>query len=212
MICSDCDGVLANVADRKYEESGFYIYVYKANSALYDKINDFVFSDKKNGRRLLDAWMVGAITHKQINRILAENFGCDPDYLDESLLRGCREMKFDWNLIGLFQKYREMGLKVFITTDNIDAFSDVTVPTQKLKKYFDKIYNSFSAGMLKIDNNCQLFRNIAEENLLTPAETLILDDNEKIIGAAEKLGFKTYLYNYRTYLDFEKWFLKLQSS
>jgi len=88
----------------------------------------------------------------------------------------------------------------------MDIFSRIAVPYNNFDKYFDKIYNSADIGYLKDDNGLELFSNISREFKLDPGEILIVDDNKTILEKAEKLGYKTYLYNIETCKDFDKWF------
>jgi FMN phosphatase YigB (HAD superfamily) len=204
VICSDCDGVISNLLDREYKESGFYVEVRKKDPDLYNKINDLTFGNKN--KCLARAWMSGVLTYKQINRILAENLGCDYEYLNSCIEKGTKELKLDWDLINLYQKYRGQGIKVFMTTDNIDIFSEACVTTNNLEKYFDGIYNSFYEKRLKIDNDLQTFRDIANNNSLKFEQVLVIDDTKNIIEQARKAGFSVFLYNWDTYGYFRDWF------
>jgi FMN phosphatase YigB (HAD superfamily) len=87
----------------------------------------------------------------------------------------------------------------------MDIFSKIAVPYNNFMKYFDKIYNSADIKLLKAENNYEYFNIISKEYKLNANEILIIDDNKKIISETEKLGYKTYLYNMDTCINFEKW-------
>lgn len=121
-------------------------------------------------------------------------------HLEES----ARILELNWDLIDIYQKYRKKNVKVVITSDNMDVFSEQTVPYNKLNNYFDEIYNSSDLGYLKETNDFELYRNLAKTNSLELDEVLIVDDTEKLINNAKDLGFSTYLYNQDTFGNFEK--------
>jgi FMN phosphatase YigB (HAD superfamily) len=207
LICSDCDGVLANI-DHDYSKSGYYVGIRKKNQKTYDNIQRFLGNTDCGwdaNRFLLKAWMNGEITYKELNRMIAYKFDCDPDYLDKELLKSAEELEMNWTLIELYQKYRKNGIKVVITTDNMDIFSLGTIPANKLDLYFDKIYNSFDLKILKRDNNFGLYKKIAEENELKLEEVLIVDDTVSLIDRGKELGFSVYLFNSSSCNGFEKW-------
>jgi FMN phosphatase YigB (HAD superfamily) len=56
---------------------------------------------------------------------------------------------------------------------------------------FEKAYYSHFMGKRK--PNANIFEQVLDENDLSPAETLFIDDNPQNIEAANKLGIKTYL-------------------
>ncbi len=57
--------------------------------------------------------------------------------------------------------------------------------------YFDGIVTSFEAKCIKPD--AQIFHTVVEKLGVKPEETLFLDDSQKNLDAAAKLGFKTLL-------------------
>ena len=203
IICSDCDGVLANV-DHDYSKSGYYVN--KDNVKIHDGINKFMFQSKY----LVKSWMVNEITYREINKIMADRLNISENKLNDILRQSIEKMEWNWDLINLYQKYRKNGVNVVITTDNMDIFTEIAVPYHKFDTYFDKIYNSADMGILKLENNLQFFKGISKEFNLPPNEILIIDDNKEIIEKANGFGYKTYLYNMDTYNNFEKWFGKTE--
>ena len=206
LICSDCNGVLNNV-DGDYSKTGWYSTISKDKPDLYSKIHKFIFCDNPiimDNEGLIPLWMSGKLTYKDVNKILSNNLNIDISYLDEKLIESAKKLELDWNLIKIYQKFRKNDVKVFITSDNMDIFSLFTVPANNLNDYFDKIYNSFDLNCLKHGNDFELYRKIASENNLELSEVLIVDDSRDIIDRAKEIGFSTYLYNFDTYMNFEK--------
>jgi FMN phosphatase YigB (HAD superfamily) len=197
LICCDCNGVLEHI-NHDYSKSGIYV----DNSEIIGKINNFIFGTKY----LLNSWMTGEITYKELNRLLSYKFNVNENYLDDLLVQNMNDFIWNWDLINLFQKYRNQNIKVLMTTNNNDIFTLVAVPKNDFNKYFDKIYNSAEVKYLKEENNLQLFEKISFEYKINKNEILIIDDNKSIIKMANELGYKTYLYNMETSNDFEKWF------
>jgi FMN phosphatase YigB (HAD superfamily) len=195
LICCDCNGVLEHI-DHDYTKSGIYV----DDSEVIGKINNFIFGTK----HLLNSWMTGEITYKELNKLLSYKFNVNEKYLDDLLVQNMNDFIWNWDLIKLFQKHRNQRIKVFITTNNNDIFTLVAVPKNNFNKYFDKIYNSADIKYLKEENNLQLFKEISLEYKIEESEMLIIDDNKSIIKKADELGYKTYLYNSETSNDFEK--------
>lgn len=206
LVCSDCNGVLNNV-DGDYSKSGWYSNISSDNSNLYDEINKFLF--RSNKKYLISSWMSGEINYKDINKIIANNFEIDYEYLNEKLVESAKNLELNWDLINIYQKYRKNGLKVYITTDNMDIFSLYTVPANNLNNYFDNIYNSSNLKNLKENNEFKLFKEIANDNNLKSEEIIIVDDSKEVIEKAKENGFNTYLYNQDTYSNFENELFKM---
>lgn len=193
LICSDCNGVLNNV-DGDYSKSGWYSTIAVDDAELYAKINKFLFSKKY----LISSWMSGEIGYRDINKIVASNFDVRYDYLNEKLIESAKKLELNWDLIRTFQNFRKGGGRVVITSDNMDIFTLYTVAANNLNDYFDGIYNSSDIGHLKDFDNFQLYRNLAEENGVSFAEVLVVDDSRRIINGVMELGFAGYLYNLDT--------------
>lgn len=201
LICTDCNGVLNNV-DGDYSKSGWWTTV---GCELYDKIFKLLFKNNEtDGKRyLMSSWMSGEISYKDMNRFVSSVFGIDENYLNDKLVESAKNLVLNWDLIKIFEKQRKNGLKVMITTDNMDIFSEYTVPANELNKYFDNIFNSADLGYLKTDDEFKLYKKIAQDNNLKLSEVLVVDDGKKLIKKAEEIGFSVYLYNQETYMDFE---------
>jgi FMN phosphatase YigB (HAD superfamily) len=205
LICSDCNGVLEHV-NQDYSKTGYYVSqktVPAEQQEMLCLIREYIFS--RAAKSLLESWMRNEISYKQFNKIAAGKFNQDDEFLNRTLELSVTEFEWNWDLINLYQHYRKRGIGVVMTTDNMDIFSLVAVPFNKFDTMFDKIYNSADIGMLKDDNNLQLFKDITCEYDLSFDEILIIDDGKPFLDKACNLGFKTYLYNAETCKNFEQW-------
>lgn len=61
----------------------------------------------------------------------------------------------------------------------------------KFDAFFEKAYYSFEMGLRKPDADCYNF--VLQQNNLLPATTLFIDDTEKNVETAERLGIHTIL-------------------
>jgi FMN phosphatase YigB (HAD superfamily) len=199
LICSDVNGVLEHIV-HDYSESGYYV-TKGGNKELENKIKNIVF-----GLNYLNkSWMVNDVSYEEINHILSKRLNIDNEYLNGILIQSIKEFEWNWDLINIYQKYRQQGIKVIITTNNMDIFTKIAVPYNNFNKYFDNIYNSSDLKLLKEDRNLYFFKKISDEYELNTKEILIVDDNKTLLEEAKILGYKTYLYNIDTYNNFEKW-------
>lgn len=67
------------------------------------------------------------------------------------------------------------------------------------RSLFDGVYFSHEQGLRKPDKD--FYQLLLEQNNLSPQESLFIDDLDKNIEAAEKLGIQTYYLNNESILD-----------
>ena len=200
LICSDCNGVLDHV-DHDYSKYGYYM-TKESNSEVLDNIYKILWSNKY----LVKSWMKNEISYEDVHLLLSSKTNIAKEYYNEILIQSLKDFEWNWEIINLYQKYRQQGIKVIMTTDNTDIFSKILIPYYNFNKYFDRIYNSADIKLLKGEDNYRFFDDISKEFKLNPNEILIIDDNKIIIEETKNIGYKTYLYNIETYKNFEKWF------
>jgi FMN phosphatase YigB (HAD superfamily) len=203
LILSDFDGVLSNV-DRDFTKSGYYTTIRQENPKLAKNIEDFLF---KSDNHITKDWMRGKISYRDLNSLMAYKFDSNFDYLNQELVKSVKKMKLNSELMDFYhilrQKYQ---IKVSIMSDNMDIFSEISIPYFKLDEKFDKVYNSSDLKQMKKDNNWDLPKNIAKEFGLKYEEILVVDDWEELTDELKKFGFHTFLYNDTTRNNFENWF------
>lgn len=153
----------------------------KKDKKVFNDLQKALFIDNK--LILLD-WMRGKISKNEVialihksNPIYSENF------IFDIIERSCRSMQFDSPLFQpLIQNLRKNGKKVVIATDNMDTFSDFTVPELRLNDVFDDILSSDKLQCVKddiVDNKMVFFDNYLQKHKILPTEVILIDDGEK---------------------------------
>lgn len=129
--------------------------------------------------------------------LLRDEFGLIEDDADLRLAVMARFVIRPW-MFKLVDALRRRGLIVGLLSDQtnwldeIDADRDVYV-------HFDRVFHSAKMGLSKREE--QTFHFVAGELGLTPADILFIDDSERHVLRAARLGFKTI--HYRTRFEFE---------
>lgn len=122
----------------------------------------------------------------------------------------CRELTFDeckhaWlgykadlpkRNLDVLRKLRSEGYRLILLS-NTNPFmmswglsADFDGEGHSLKDYFDALYLSYEQRMMK--PSVDLFRHVIAAENLNPAETLLVDDGERNVEAAARLGLKTF--------------------
>lgn len=183
VVLFDFDGVLCQ--GRFYEKTLLPQY-YK----IYDWIQSNIFSNKE----LVQKWMRNQTNSAEINRLIAENTGIEYESLNELYEESIRKMKLEKDVKDLARSLKLSGKKIGIVTDNMDVFTQITVPNRQLGTLFDIIINSADHGMLKKEDDGKLF-DIALTALKVDIEnSLIIDDSEATIELYKKKGGNGFIY------------------
>jgi FMN phosphatase YigB (HAD superfamily) len=113
-------------------------------------------------------------------------------------------MRLDRRLLDMAQELAERKVKVALVTDNMDVFTQLTVPHHSLERYFPVIVNSCEYGFLKSEENGKLF-DIALSKLGISgfARALLIDDSKSVRPVFEGRGGTAYLYE--TFERFAPW-------
>ncbi|MFA5157648.1 MAG: HAD hydrolase-like protein [Patescibacteria group bacterium] len=191
-ILFDFDGVLCH--DRFYEKTLLQDYL-----KVYDWIQKNIFADHE----LVNKWMHGEVTSKDINQLIAKNNNIGIKTLTELYKESVRLMKLDRRLLNLAESFRESGSKVAIVTGNMDVFSEITVPNYKLNEKFDLIVNSADYKLNKDDEDGMLFDIVLEKLASNIESSLLIDDSAKTIELFEQKGGQGHIYkNYKRLVNF----------
>lgn len=92
---------------------------------------------------------------------------------------------------------RAAGLHTYVLSNNNEMVFPYIEQTlfaadgKRMTDYFDAVYLSFRMHMLKPSPD--IFRAVVADSGLEPAQTLFLDDGERNVTAARKLGFHVYM-------------------
>lgn len=195
-VLFDFDGVLS--------KGRFYNTI--ADDYIKDGIRNKLFT--KEAWPLIEKWMKGILSYKQIHKLFASELGTTVKFLNRNLKESVKAMALNQELIEFAGMCREKGIKTAIFTDNMDIFEEVTVPSHGLDKKFDFIFSSSSYGKLKLDDNAEFLKYVISQTESKFENTLFIDDSPKIgISMVNNGG---YFYQYENYEiefpKFIKWF------
>jgi len=182
-VLFDFDGVLCK--GRFYEKTLFPDY-----REVYDWIQTNIFRDKETVQK----WMRNQIDSAGINKLIAENTDVGYEKLNELYKESIRRMELEKEIIDFVKSLKQLGKKVGIVTDNMDVFTQITIPTHRLDTLFDIIINSADYGMLKKDDDGKLF-DVALTALNENIESsLLIDDSETTIELYKRKGGCGFVY------------------
>lgn len=107
--------------------------------------------------------------------------------------------------IELLEKLRKQYRILLLSNTNplhieVSAAGEFAKRGKTIQDYFDKCYLSYEMKMTK--PNEDIFLALLDDARVTPGECLFLDDGEKNIEVAERLGIQTYLVDPNEHLDF----------
>lgn len=182
-VLFDFDGVLCN--ERFYEKALLPNHV-----DVYDWIERNIFGN----RGLIQKWMRNQINSIGINGLIAENTYIGYDTLNELYMESIRRMELEEEVKNLAESLKLSGKKIGIVTDNMDVFTQITIPNHKLNVLFDIIINSADYGILKQDNGGKLF-DIALSVFREEIEnSLLIDDSEETVELYRSKGGNGFLF------------------
>jgi FMN phosphatase YigB (HAD superfamily) len=163
----------------------------------YSNVSKYIDDDLFGGdRQLVDNWMRGEFTYRDVNRIIATATGINLEELNELFLQSIRMMNLNIQLIEFAKQLKDKGVPTAIVTDNMDIFNELTVPEKRLDKFFTKIINSYDYKILKCDENGKLFDiAIAKLGLNSYDGVLLIDDSENNCRIFEGKGGIAHRYN-----------------
>lgn len=149
-----------------------------------DWISQNIFSDHE----LVREWMRGKIDWRTLHDRVSIATGIDRALLDRLFVESVKQMKMETKMIDLAQELKRMGYKLAIVSDNMDIFSEVTVPHQKFDQLFDAIFNSADYGLLKQDEHGKLFELVADALGVPTEQSIFIDDSANNISLFIELG------------------------
>ena len=94
------------------------------------------------------------------------------------------------------ERLRGAGIRTYVLSNNNPASMEVirgefTADGHTMDDYFDKIYLSYELHELKPSE--AIFRKMIAAGGMRPEETLFIDDGQKNVDAAQRLGFAVYM-------------------
>ena len=94
------------------------------------------------------------------------------------------------------ERLRGAGIRTYVLSNNNPASMEVirgefTADGHTMDDYFDKVYLSYELHELKPSE--AIFRKMIAAGGMRPEETLFIDDGQKNVDAAQRLGFAVYM-------------------
>lgn len=200
-IIFDFNGVLSH--DHFYSNPQ-YRQLEQKHPGVYEFIQTHIFQTED----MVNTWMRNQMTATDVNRYIADNTTIDLDTLSQILLESVACMTIEQRLIEIILRLKQSGILVALVTDNMDVFSQITINNHHLDDIFPVIVNSSDYGILKSDNQGQLF-DIAHDQLNSKERynrSLLIDDSARARTVYEAKGGKTYPYT--SYENFARWATK----
>ena len=154
----------------------------------YAEVSDWISKNIFTDHELVRDWMCGNTSWRKLHDQISLETGMDREQLDSLFIESVRRMKMDEEMIELVRELKHTGYKLGMITDNMDIFSEVTVPHQEFNLLFDAIYNSADQGLLKMDDDGALFKRVCVEMNVPITECLFIDDSQNNIDLFIRLG------------------------
>lgn len=98
----------------------------------------------------------------------------------------------DHEAIKFIKELKESGIKTALATNNEKYRIGYYKEKYDLESLFDYLIFPFEVGTLKPEP--QLYQKVAEVLKMNPADVLFVDNEEKSLRPAEKLGFQVHLF------------------
>jgi|WetSurMetagenome_2_1015567.scaffolds.fasta_scaffold401078_1 FMN phosphatase YigB (HAD superfamily) len=192
-VLFDFDGVLCT--DRFYSniEKDFPLAIRFINETIFDGVHNYA-----------NRWMRGEFSYHEINKLISKATSVPFDRLTEVFIASVRQMRINPTLVQFALSLKQRGIKTALVTDNMDIFSEITIPEKRLADIFPVIINSFDHKRLKLDDNGKLFDIALEKLGLDSYKGVCLVDNSSSVCAlfSSKGG---YSYQYSGQKEFESW-------
>ncbi len=142
----------------------------------------------KDEPNIIDDWMVGKYTAREVNKIISEKLNIPFDYLWEIFLKDC-DMVVPEETLQKISLLRGKFIVILLTV-NTDSFSEFTSPA--LEKYFDYISNSFYERKHKNDDGGAIFLEYAEKYNSPIQKCFLIDDAASVCRTFRLLGGTAY--------------------
>jgi FMN phosphatase YigB (HAD superfamily) len=182
-------------------------YFYTTVKGKYEHVRNFieenVFGDNKE---LVDEWMRGEKSSREINMYIARETNIDYLLLENLFKESVKKMKIDHDLLEFARRLKSSGLKIALVTNNMDVFNDITIPHNKLNLTFPAIVNSCNFGCLKHEKSGLLFDVVLKKIQHKEFEsTLLIDDSDKACEMFKNKGGQAYKFiNKDCFLNWSK--------
>lgn len=159
------------------------------DAETYQKIQVFLFGANK---QLVTDWMKGKYTSEEVVSLVAHHLGIPFDDLWDVFVDDCVTMTVDPDTLELLQQLRT-SCTIILITGNMDSFTRFTVPALNLKEVFDVISSSNEEGVLKNENDGQLFKTYVDQYQTKIERCVLFDDSPEVCDLFTTLGGRACL-------------------
>ena len=151
------------------------------NRSSYDLLQNVLFNNDK-GKILLQDWMIGVKSYSDVINYVSSITDIPYEDLKNELQFSAENMKLiDADIIKLIKKIISQGIKVVIATDNMDTFTQWTVPAMRLRLLFDEILVSDNIGAMKTQVSPEglslFFDDYLRRHDIKTNQSVLIDDN-----------------------------------
>lgn len=182
----DCDMIKAII----FDYGGVLSLNWSIRSFAKDRAEKFNKDPLKSEILISKNWKkarVNKINSKLFWKNMAEFLETDEQKLKKYFIDYYKINKKVLNLIKILKK----GYKVALLTNFIDDL-DRIIKKSKLREIFDVIITSYETKIAKPD--IRIFKQTVNELKIKPEECIFIDNMEKNVHSAKKLGMKTILF------------------
>lgn len=169
--------------------NNFWQDIYDPSHKLYKRrteINDFVFKDNFP---IVKEWMTGKHTLEDIHSLIEKELGIKSNYLLPIFVKGAKEIDISSKILSQLKERKSKNYNVLLVTDNMDSFCRFTRPFNSiLDDTFEDVYDSYTTGLLKKDNNGEIFRVIANDLGYSLEDSVLIDDSKSNCELFESIG------------------------
>jgi FMN phosphatase YigB (HAD superfamily) len=159
-------------------------YWQKTKASVFSCVQSSVFVETNS---FVQDWMRGRITSEQVCSLLATKLNLDYKEVLTALVESCGTFHLQPRVLQRIKRLRAT-MPVFLVTTNMDCFTRYVIPQTDIEGEFDRIVSSSELGLLKEDNNGEIFERLANDVSIPVSEMCLLDDSPNIGNIFESLG------------------------
>jgi FMN phosphatase YigB (HAD superfamily) len=177
----------------------FYKPLKNSHPQVWEFIQTKIFGPESDGK--IPKWMRADLNHHDIEKIIIQETGIDPNILTQSLVNGTVNFEIETRHYPIVEELKQHGSKVGLVTDNMDVFDNYLRPQFKFESVFDVVISSFSHKKLKAEGLFDIAMNAIGSTDYSSA--LLIEDSLKSTNFFKSKGGHAYVYT--TFEDFQIW-------
>ena len=156
--------------------------------AQFRKFIEIIFENNSEGWQY--DWARGKINKEDVAKKISEAGIMPYDKVLQTFAICCSHQSLDYpETLQIINALRKKGIKVVLATDNWDIFTEYTIPSLQLNRYFDDVLSSNQIGFLKRDiknNYIPFFEDYMKQKQIDKNSVILIDDAQTNIEACQK--------------------------